>query len=202
MFSTASTTRIALRVKFSAAISPLVTCVYLTCFRVYYVYQARPLFFQRLYSTAGGVNSLLLVEHKDGKIAGATLNALSAANKLGGSVTALVAGDAPESVAQTIAKYKGVSKVLTATDAAYAKNLPEDMAPLLAEIQKKYGFTHLVAGHTAVGKNVMPRVAALLDVAPVSDITGVEAEDTFVRPIYAGKEIAVKGRRGTVVWGN
>ncbi|ORY91417.1 hypothetical protein BCR43DRAFT_558959 [Syncephalastrum racemosum] len=153
--------------------------------------QTRPLFVQRFYATgAGSVNSLLVVEHKNGKIGGATLNALSAASKLGGSVTALVAGDAPEAVAQAVAKYAGVSKVLTAKDAAYANGLPENFAPLLAEVQKKHGFTHLIAGHTAFGKNIMPRAAALLDVAAVSDITGVESEDTFVRPIYAGNAIA------------
>lgn len=144
----------------------------------------------RFYATgANGANTLLVVEHKDGKITGATLNALTAASKLGGEVTALVAGG-DDAIAQAVAKCAGVNKVLTAADAAYSKNLPEDMAPLVAEIQKKYNFTHLFAGHTAVGKNVMPRVAALLDVAPVSDITAVEGEDTFVRPIYAGNAIA------------
>lgn len=153
--------------------------------------------YQRFYATgADAVNTLLVVEHKDGKIGGATLNALSAAKQLGGPVTALVAGDAPESVAQTIAKYKGVSKVLTATDAAYANCLPESFAPLLVEVQKKYGFTHLVTGHTAFGKNIFPRAAALLDVAPVSDITKVESEDTFVRPIYAGMAQTRSQRNG------
>ncbi|KAI9313186.1 hypothetical protein BX666DRAFT_2020712 [Dichotomocladium elegans] len=135
------------------------------------------------------LSTLLVVEHKDGKITGATLNALTAASKLGGEVTALVAGG-DESVAQTVAKCAGVSKVLTAADVSYSKNLPEDFAPLLVEIQKKYGFTHLIAGHTAAGKNVMPRAAALLDVAPISDIIAIEGEDTFVRPIYAGNAIA------------
>ncbi|KAI7860548.1 electron transfer flavoprotein alpha-subunit [Circinella umbellata] len=151
--------------------------------------KARPLFAQRFYATGAGANTLLIVEHKDGAITGATLNALTAASKLGGSVTALVAGG-DDAIAQSIAKYTGVSKVLTASDAAYSKNLPEDLAPLLAEVTKANSFTHVFAGHTAVGKNVLPRVAALLDVAAVSDITGVESEDTFVRPIYAGNAIA------------
>ncbi|KAI8148342.1 hypothetical protein BJV82DRAFT_591745 [Fennellomyces sp. T-0311] len=150
--------------------------------------KARPLFAQRFYATGAGANTLLVVEHKDGAISGATLNALTAAAKLGGSVTALVAGD--DAVAQSIAKYAGVSKVLTASDASYSKNLPEDLAPLLVEVTKANNFTHVFAGHTAVGKNVLPRVAALLDVAAISDITGVESEDTFVRPIYAGNAIA------------
>lgn len=113
---------------------------------------------------------------------------MTAANKLGGTVTALVAGDAPESVAKAIGEYDGVSKVLTATDASYSKNLAEDLSSLLLAIQDKYNFTHILGGHTAVGKNVFPRAAALLDVAPISDVTGIESEDTFVRPIYAGKK--------------
>ncbi|KAI7864026.1 hypothetical protein BDF14DRAFT_1838108 [Spinellus fusiger] len=152
--------------------------------------QARPLFTQRFYAAGAGASTLLLVEHKDGVIGNPTLNALSAASKIGGPVTALVAGDAPEAVAKQVAKYAGVTKVLTATDAAYAHGLPEDFAPLLVSVQKSLGFTHLVAGHTAFGKNIMPRAAALLDVAAVSDITAVESEDTFVRPIYAGNAIA------------
>ncbi|KAI9253396.1 hypothetical protein BDA99DRAFT_548248 [Phascolomyces articulosus] len=161
--------------------------------------KARPLFAQRFYATGAGANTLLVVEHKDGAISGATLNALTAAAKLGGSVTALVAGG-DDAIAQSIAKYTGVSKVLTANDASYSKNLPEDLAPLVAEVTKANTFTHIFAGHTAVGKNVLPRVAALLDVAAVSDIIGVESEDTFVRPIYAGNAIAtVKSNDGVKI---
>ncbi|KAG1465251.1 hypothetical protein G6F46_000033 [Rhizopus delemar] len=152
--------------------------------------QTRSTLAQRFYTTGAGVNTLLYVEHKDGAISGATLNALTAAKKLGGSVTALVAGDAPEGVAQQVAKLEGISKVLSAKNTAYANSLPEDIAPLLVEAQSKFGFTHLVTGHTAVGKNIFPRAAALMDVAAISDITGIESEDTFVRPIYAGNAIA------------
>ncbi|KAI8336214.1 hypothetical protein BC941DRAFT_428617 [Chlamydoabsidia padenii] len=145
---------------------------------------------QRHYASSAGANTLLFVEHKDGVISNATLNALTAANQLGGSVTALVAGDAPESVAKSIGTYQGISKVLTASDSAYEKNLAEDVSSLLVAVQNKYNFTHVLGGHTAVGKNVFPRAAALLDVAPISDITAVESNDTFVRPIYAGNAIA------------
>ncbi|GAB5586879.1 Electron transfer flavoprotein alpha-subunit [Umbelopsis nana] len=151
--------------------------------------QTRPIF-QRFYASGSGNNSLLVVEHRNGAVDGATLNALTAAQALGGDITAIVAGDAPETVAKEIAKYGGVSKVLVAKNDAYAHNLPETLAPLLVEAQKKLGFSHVFAGHTAFGKNVLPRVAALLDVAAISDITGVEGADTFVRPIYAGNAIA------------
>lgn len=119
------------------------------------------------------------------------MNALTAANQLGGSVTALIAGDAPEAVVKQVSKLSGISKILTAKDAAYANGLPEDIAPLLVATQAKYGFTHLFTGHTAVGKNIFPRAAALMDVAAVSDITGIEGDDTFVRPIYAGMYIYI-----------
>ncbi|KAF9178620.1 hypothetical protein BGZ51_007618 [Haplosporangium sp. Z 767] len=144
----------------------------------------------RGYATGGNISTLLLVEHKDNKIAASTLNALTAASNLGGSVTALVAGNAPETVVGEVSKLKGISKVLVAKDAAFTHALPETHASLLVETQKKHGFTHLIASHSAFGKNIMPRAAALLDVAQISDITGVESDDTFVRPIYAGNAIA------------
>ncbi|KAI8988315.1 hypothetical protein BDF20DRAFT_855072 [Mycotypha africana] len=152
--------------------------------------QARNTLAQRFYATGAGANALLFVEHKDGAITGATLNALTAAKKLGGSVTALVAGDAPEGIVKEVAKLSGISKVLSAKDNAYANALPENIAPLLVAAQAQFGFTHLFTGHTATGKNIFPRAAALMDVAAISDIVGVEGEDTFVRPIYAGNAIA------------
>ncbi|KAF9316498.1 hypothetical protein BG003_001857 [Podila horticola] len=144
----------------------------------------------RGYATTGNVSTLLLVEHKDNKVAASTLNALTAASTLGGSVTALVAGNAPEAVVGEVSKLAGVSKVLVAKDAAFTHALPETYSSLLVETQKKHGFTHLIASHSAFGKNVMPRAAALLDVAQVSDITAISSADTFVRPIYAGNAIA------------
>lgn len=129
----------------------------------------------------------MVVEHRNGAVDGATLNALTAAQALGGDITAIVAGGAPETVAKEIAKYNGITKVLVAKNDAYSHSLPETLAPLLVEAQKKLGFSHVFAGHTAFGKNVLPRVAALLDVAAISDITGIEGADTFVRPIYAGE---------------
>ncbi|KAG0340663.1 hypothetical protein BG004_006328 [Podila humilis] len=144
----------------------------------------------RGYATSGNVSTLLLVEHKDNKIAASTLNALTAASTLGGSVTALVAGNTPETIVGEVAKLAGVSKVLVAKDAAFANALPETVSSLVVETQKEHGFTHVIAAHSAFGKNVLPRAAALLDVAQVSDITAIESADTFVRPIYAGNAIA------------
>ncbi|KAG0212492.1 hypothetical protein BGX28_006259 [Mortierella sp. GBA30] len=144
----------------------------------------------RGYASSGNASALLLVEHKDNKVAASTLNALTAASKLGGSVTALVAGNAPDAVVGEVSKLAGVSKVLVAKGDAFTHVLPETHASLLVETQKKHGFTHLIASHSAFGKNIMPRAAALLDVAQISDITSIESDDTFVRPIYAGNAIA------------
>ncbi|KAF9576602.1 Electron transfer flavoprotein alpha-subunit [Mortierella alpina] len=144
----------------------------------------------RGYASSGNVSALLLIEHKDNKVAASTLNALTAASHLGGGVTALVAGNAPDTVVSEVSKLAGVSKVLVAKDAAYTHALPESHAALLVEIVKAQGFTHLIASHSAFGKNIMPRAAALLDVAQISDITAINGDDTFVRPIYAGNAIA------------
>ncbi|KAJ1966866.1 Electron transfer flavoprotein alpha-subunit [Dispira parvispora] len=141
-------------------------------------------------ATAGRLNTLLLVEHKDKAVSAGSLNAITAAEKLGKPITALVAGADAQAVAGEVAKYGGVDKVWVAEDAAYDHGLPEVYAPLLVEAQKKLAADYIVAGHTAFGKNILPRVAALLDVAPISDITAVESGDTFVRPIYAGNAIA------------
>ena len=100
-----------------------------------------------------------------------------------------MAGSSIKPVADAAAKVKGIEKIIMVDNAAYDKGLPENYAPLLAENIKKEGFTHIFAGHSAFGKNMMPRVAALLDVQQISDIIEIQSEDTFVRPIYAGNAI-------------
>ncbi|KAF1992290.1 electron transfer flavo protein, alpha subunit [Aulographum hederae CBS 113979] len=118
-----------------------------------------------------------------------SLAAVTAAMKLGGPVTGFVAGSGAKAVAEEAGKVKGLNKVIYVENGAYDKGLPENFAPLLVENIKKEGFTHIFAGHSAFGKNLMPRVAALLDSQQISDITAIEGEDTFVRPIYAGNAI-------------
>ncbi|TPX35780.1 hypothetical protein SmJEL517_g01911 [Synchytrium microbalum] len=152
----------------------------------------------RYYATAGSPNVLLLIEHKDNKIAPSTLNALTAASKLASSVTALVAGPTPDAVAATVSNLAGISKVIVAKDAAYDHGLPEFFAPLIVAASQAGGFTHIVAAHTAFGKNVLPRAAALLDVSQVSDVVSVEGPDTFVRPIYAGNAMAKVRSKDTI----
>ncbi|KAM5431492.1 Electron transfer flavoprotein alpha-subunit [Microsporum ferrugineum] len=135
-------------------------------------------------------STLAILEHRDGKIAGSSLSAIAAAIKLGGPVTGFVAGKGAKSgVATEVAKVEGVETVLAVENEAYDKGLPENYAPLLVENIKKGGFTHVVASHSAFGKNVLPRVAAMMDAQPVSDVTAIEGEDTFVRPIFAGNAV-------------
>ncbi|KAK0715009.1 hypothetical protein B0H67DRAFT_487675 [Lasiosphaeris hirsuta] len=136
------------------------------------------------------LSALAVLEQRDGKLNSGSLSAITAAQKLGGSIHAFVAGSSIKAVAEEAAKVEGVEKVIAVENGAYDKGLPENYAPLLVENIKKGGYTHVIAGHTAFGKNLMPRVAALLDLQQISDVTSIENEKTFVRPIYAGNAIA------------
>ena len=131
---------------------------------------------------------LVYAEHDNAALKGVTLNVVAAAKAIGGDITVLVAGEGCGAVAEEAAKIEGVSKVLLADNAAYAHQLAENVGDLVAEVGKDYG--HILAAATTTGKNFAPRVAALLDVAMISEISGVESADTFKRPIYAGNAIA------------
>ena len=135
---------------------------------------------------------LVLAEHDNASLNVATLSAVAAAQDMGGEIHMLVAGESCGGVAEEAARVGGVGKVLHAEGAHLAHGLAEDLAALIAGLAANGagGYSHLVATATTHGKNVMPRVAALLDVQQVSDITGVESADTFVRPIYAGNAMA------------
>ena len=130
---------------------------------------------------------LLLAEHDNATLSDQTAKTLTAASQIGGDVTILVAGSGASAVADEAAKLAGVSKVLLADDASYANNLAEPLAALLVSLAPSYDV--IIAPATASAKNVMPRVAALLDVVQVSEITEVVSADTFKRPIYAGNAI-------------
>ena len=134
------------------------------------------------------MTSLVLAEHDNSELKPATLNVVTAAAALGGDVDILVAGSGCAAVGEATAKIAGVRKVLVADDAAYAHPLAEVLAPLLVSLAD--GYDNLLAPATTGGKNVMPRVAAMLDVAQLSDIQEVVSPDTFVRPIYAGNALA------------
>ncbi|HPE30957.1 MAG TPA: electron transfer flavoprotein subunit alpha/FixB family protein, partial [Parvularculaceae bacterium] len=128
--------------------------------------------------------SLVIADHNNQSLSDAVAKTVSAAAKMGGDVDILVAGSNAGAAAEEASKIAGVRKVLHADDPAYDKLLAEPMAALIVSLAGSYDA--LLAPATANGKNIMPRVAALLDVMQVSDIIGVESADTFVRPIYAG----------------
>ena len=130
---------------------------------------------------------LLLAEHDNATVSEQTAKALTAATKIGGDVHVLVAGSGAKATADAAAKLSGVSKVLLADDASLGNNLAEPLAALIVSLAGSYDT--IVTAATSVGKNVMPRVAALLDVMQVSEITEVVSADTFKRPIYAGNAI-------------
>ncbi len=134
------------------------------------------------------MSTLVIAEHDDAGLKSGTLNAVSAANLLGGNIVVLVAGSDCAGAAEAAAALPGVAKVLKADSAEYAYQLAENLAPLIVQIAGDY--SHLVAAASTFGKNVMPRAAALLDVQQVSDISAIESPDTFVRPIYAGNALA------------
>ncbi|HJN59557.1 MAG TPA: FAD-binding protein [Alphaproteobacteria bacterium] len=132
--------------------------------------------------------ALVIAEHDNIELKQATLNAVTAAAQLGGEVHILVAGADSAPVAEAAAQVAGVAKVLHADDAAYGHRLAENMAPLISGLAD--GYDHLLAAATTSGKNIMPRVAALLDVAQISEISEIQSADTFVRPTYAGNAMA------------
>ena len=131
---------------------------------------------------------LVIAEHDNAELKGATLNTIAAAKAVGGDIDVLVAGSGCGAVGEAAAKVEGVSKVLVADNAAYEHQLAENVAKLVGDLGKNY--SHILAPATTTGKNMLPRAAALLDVQPISDIIAVESPDTFKRPIYAGNVIA------------
>ena len=131
---------------------------------------------------------LVLAEHNNAELNPATLNTVAAAAEIGGDIHVLVAGSGCGSVADEAAKVAGVSKVLCADSAEYANGVAENMIPLIMSVVD--GYSHLMAPATTYGKNIMPGVAALKDVAQISDIIRVDDASTFQRPIYAGNALA------------
>ncbi|SEI55140.1 electron transfer flavoprotein alpha subunit apoprotein [Azotobacter beijerinckii] len=132
--------------------------------------------------------TLVIAEHNNAALGAATFNTVAAAQAIGGDIHLLVAGSNCAAVAEATARVAGVSKVLVADQAAYAHQLPENLAPLVAALGRDY--SHLLAAATTNGKDLLPRVAALLDVEQISEIVKVLAPDTFQRPIYAGNALA------------
>jgi electron transfer flavoprotein alpha subunit len=132
--------------------------------------------------------SLVIVEHDNNEVNAATLHAVTAAQQIGGDIDLLVAGADCGAVAEAAAKIAGVATVKVADDARFGHHMAENLASLIVELAP--GYSHVLASATTFGKNVMPRAAALLDKAQISEIVEVKSADTFVRPIYAGNALA------------
>ncbi len=142
------------------------------------------------------MSNLVIVEHDNNEVTAATLHAVAAAQQIGGDIDLLVAGENCQAVADSAAQIAGVSKVKLADHAMFGHHLAENLTSLIVEVAKDY--SHLLAAATTFGKNVMPRVSALLDVAQISEIVEIKSPDTFVRPIYAGNALATVQSADTI----
>ena len=139
---------------------------------------------------------LVIAEHDHGTLKGATLNTVAAAQKIGGEIHVLVAGHNADGAARAAAQIAGIAKVLNAEAPHLGEFLAENVSALVVSIAKNY--SHILAPATSNGKDVMPRVAALLDAQQISEIVAVESPDTFVRPIYAGNALATVRSRDPI----
>lgn len=161
----------------------------------------RPIpFIRRFSNTALRLDTLAFIESSKGTITPSSLSAVTAARALRKPITAIVLGPDGEKIAETASRINGVTNVLLAKGDQYNHYLAEELSPLFGETIKTKGFTHFVTPASAVGKSFLPRLGALLDVQPISDIIKVESDDTFVRPIYAGNALAtVKSEDKTIL---
>jgi electron transfer flavoprotein alpha subunit len=131
----------------------------------------------------------VIAEHNNESLTAITKNSVTAAKQIGYDVTVLVAGTKVGSVASSAAKLDGVKRVIIAESDAYKGFLPEALTPLILAAQKQFNFSHIVAGASAQGKSLLPRLASKLDVSPISEVIAIKSPDTFVRTIYAGNAI-------------
>eukprot|EP00277_Geminigera_cryophila_P042826 CAMPEP_0173074160 /NCGR_PEP_ID=MMETSP1102-20130122/10843_1 /TAXON_ID=49646 /ORGANISM="Geminigera sp., Strain Caron Lab Isolate" /LENGTH=219 /DNA_ID=CAMNT_0013943159 /DNA_START=30 /DNA_END=689 /DNA_ORIENTATION=+ len=135
-------------------------------------------------------STLILAEHNNVVLNSATLSAVMAASKIGGDIDMLVGGASCGAVAEQAAKLPGIRKVFCADSAVFGKPVAEDIEKLILQIHDAHKYSHILAPASASAKATLPRVAAKLDVNQLSDVLSIEAEDTFVRPIYAGNALA------------
>lgn len=144
---------------------------------------------QLTYSLKRFQSTLIVAEHNNETLLPITKNVLTAAKKLGGEISVLVVGTKCGPAAEAVLKANGLARVIVAEGDAFKGFTAENITPLVIATQKQFNFTHILAGATAFGKSILPRIAAKLDVSPVSDVIGIKSPDTFVRSIYAGNAI-------------
>ncbi|CEF68060.1 Electron transfer flavoprotein subunit alpha, mitochondrial [Strongyloides ratti] len=135
-------------------------------------------------------STLVLAEHSDNCLSKITLNAITAANKLGSDISVLVAGSDVKKVAEEVSKINGVKKVLVADDPKLKNLLPEPVADVIVAAHKQNNYSSILAGASSFSRGVIPRVGGILDISPISEITEVHSGDTFTRPMYAGNAMA------------
>merc|ERR1711997_1202780 len=134
-------------------------------------------------------STLIVAEHNGDNLLQTTRHAVTAAKQLGGDISCLVAGSKCAGAASELAKMDGITKVMVAENAAYEGFLPEKLTPLVLAAQDQFKFSHIIGGSSAFTRSLLPRVAAKLDVSPISDVIGIKDGETFVRTIYAGNAI-------------
>jgi electron transfer flavoprotein alpha subunit len=134
-------------------------------------------------------STLIVAEHNGENLLQSTRHAVTAAKKIGGEISCIVAGPKCAGPAAEVAGIQGISKVIVAENAAYEGFLPENLSPLLLSAQNQFNFSHIIGGSSAFTKSLLPRVAAKLDVSPVSDVIEIKDAETFVRTIYAGNAV-------------
>lgn len=141
------------------------------------------------FSSVRLASTLIYAEHNGQRLNPATLHTLTAAKAIGGDISAMVAGPQCGPVAKELAGIQGLSRVIVAESPEYEGLLPERLTPLLLAAQEQFKFTHIMGNSSALARSLLPRLAAKLDVSPISDIIGVKSEDTFVRTVYAGNAV-------------
>ncbi|KAH9403249.1 hypothetical protein TYRP_015132 [Tyrophagus putrescentiae] len=134
-------------------------------------------------------STLVIADANDEKLLPITLNAITAAKQIGHPITCLVAGTKVGPAVETLAQVEGVGRILTVESEALKGALPEVLTGIVLDAQKQFNYSHILSGASSVGKNFIPRVAALLDVSPISEIIAVKGADTFIRTIYAGNAL-------------
>lgn len=132
---------------------------------------------------------MVIVDHNNEIVTPITFNAIAAAQKIGGKINLLVISSSPDKIIPQVEKAKHVDKVLVASHATFSQLVAERMAPVVISLQKEHSFSHIIAGANAFGGNLLPRVAAKLDVQPITGVIGITSPDTFIRPIYGGQAI-------------
>jgi len=142
------------------------------------------------YGAIRGLSVLVFAEQNAGVLSPFSLNAIGAANKLGGDITAVVTGPDAGPAAEELGKTAGIKKVIHANDAGFENSVSESTTQYLYDLQQKESFSHIIASATSAPKSIFPRLAAKLDVSPISEVTEIHSENKFVRPIYAGNALA------------